>query len=143
VNTKVKSINLNWHAICKGIIFLLIASAFFYIGTSFAQDETTGIGEITKRVTGTFEGIAGLMVAVSYVAGIGFVIASLFKFKQHKDNPTQITLGAPLALLIIGIVLVFLPALFGPAGETVFGEGAKTGYPGAGDITLPGKDKGT
>lgn len=30
-----------------------------------------------------------LVTALSYVSGLVLIIASIFKFKQHKDNPTQ------------------------------------------------------
>jgi intracellular multiplication protein IcmD len=74
------------------------------------------------------------MLGIAFVAGLGFVIASLFKFKQHKDNPTQIPLGTPLALFAIGVILVFLSALFEPAGKTLFGDKAKSAGP-TGDLT--------
>jgi len=40
----------------------------------------------------TFTELAQLLVAVSYLAGFGFVIAGIFKFKQSKQNPSQIPL---------------------------------------------------
>jgi intracellular multiplication protein IcmD len=125
----------------KTFLYLLIASAFFAIGTCFAQGSATPgtIGEIASNVTESFQGIGTLMIAISYLAGIGFVLASIFKFKQHKDNPTQIPLGTPLALLVLGIILIFLPMIFAPAGKTIFGEGATTGgFKGAGVSTIPG-----
>ncbi|QLH41352.1 MAG: hypothetical protein HWD59_00515 [Coxiellaceae bacterium] len=95
-------------------------------------------------VTDSFSGIGKLMIAISYVAGIAFVLASIFKFKQHKDNPTQIPLGTPLAMLVIGIVLVFLPMIFGPAGVTLFGTGAKSGeVKGGGFSEIPGSTSGS
>jgi Holliday junction resolvasome RuvABC DNA-binding subunit len=33
--------------------------------------------------------LAQSITAISYMAGFGFLIAAIFKFKQHKDNPTQ------------------------------------------------------
>ena len=106
------------------MLFLLLAGICFYAGNVFAQ-MTRGIAGIASSITGMVGTLATMMIAISYIAGIGFVIASLFKFKQHKDNPTQIPLGTPLALLIIGIVLVFLPMIFTPVGESIFGTGAK------------------
>ena len=34
---------------------------------------------------------------------------AIFKFKQHKDNPTQVPVGTPVAMLAISAALVFLP----------------------------------
>ena len=136
MQTKLKKLNRN--NILKGVLFLFVAIVCFYAGHAFADSTpTNGISGIATTVTGHFEAIGKLMIAVSYLAGIGFVLASLFKFKQHKDNPTQITLGTPLALLVIGILLIFLPLLIKPAGESIFGQNAKSGgFTGAGVSSL-------
>ena len=61
------------------------------------------------------------MVALSYVSGIGFAISAIYKFKQHKDNPTQVPVANAFAILAVSILLVFLPGLFKPAARSVFG----------------------
>lgn len=101
---------------------------------AFAADES--LGQIATNLTGSFTGIGKLMIAISYIAGIGFAIAAIFKFKQHKDNPTQIPLGTPLAMLAIAIALVFLPSFFKPAGKTL-GVTAAGGFTGSGISGLP------
>lgn len=129
----------NRRAFVKSLAYLVAAGALFFTGYALAVDQD--LGGIAQNITGSFENIGKLMIAISYVAGIAFAIASIFKFKQHKDNPTQIPLGTPLALLVIGIVLVFLPMLFGPAGQTIFGSGADTatgGFKGEGVSKIPG-----
>ena len=37
--------------------------------------------------------------------------AAIFKFKQHRDNPTQVPLLEPVALLGIAAGLLFLPSI--------------------------------
>lgn len=120
------------------LIVLMVTAGLFLSQDVYAQT-STGLGGIAQNITKSFEDLGKLMIAVSYLAGIGFAIAAIFKFKQHKDNPTQIPLGTPIALLVIGIALVFLPAFFGPAGETVFGDKAEAGgFTGEGASQLPG-----
>jgi hypothetical protein len=46
------------------------------------------------------------IVVFSYIAGLGLAIASIFKFKQHKDNSTQISLAVAVVLLVAGLVLI-------------------------------------
>jgi hypothetical protein len=46
-----------------------------------------------------------------YIAGIGFIAASFFKFHQHKQNPTQDSLAAAVLLLTAGVGFI----LFGIA----------------------------
>ncbi len=118
---------------------LVVAATLLISIGAFATDQH--IGDIASRITDSFAQIGALIIAVAYIAGIGFVIAAIFKFKQHKDNPTQIPLGTPIAMLVIGIMLVFLPAVFEPAGKTVFGESATElagGFKGEAAGLLPG-----
>jgi intracellular multiplication protein IcmD len=70
------------------------------------------------------------------MAGIGFVMASMLKFKAHKDNPTQIPIGTPIALLFVGSALIFLPHIFVIAGYTIFGgTGGAAGINGTTGLT--------
>lgn len=82
------------------------------------------IGATAETITGSFEALGKLMMGIAYIAGFGFTIAAIFKFKQHKDNPTQIPIGTPIALLIIGVALIFLPGIIKVGGSTA---GLKTG----------------
>ena len=66
------------------------------------------------------------MMGISYVAGIGFFIGAIFKFKQHKDNPTQIPMGTPIALLMIAMSLLFMPYLIKASGGTFAGDEAES-----------------
>lgn len=78
------------------------------------------LGTAASNITGNFADVARLITAASYIAGLGFALSSLLKFKQHKDNPQQIPIGTPIALLFIGAALVFLPTIIGVANQTLF-----------------------
>ena len=103
--------------------------------------DKTGIGGLASNITKNFQAIGSLLVSTAYVAGIGFGIAAIFKFKQHKDNPTQIPIGTPFALLGVSVMLVFLPGLYKPLGQTVYGKDGGTvgGFEGAGADAISGK----
>lgn len=47
------------------------------------------------------------------LSGVAFAIAAILKFKQQKDNPTQIPIGTPIALVFLAAALVFLPSILG------------------------------
>jgi intracellular multiplication protein IcmD len=120
----------------KPLLFLAVMLGIFCIEAAFG--DTGGkknLGHIAEGITESFGKMGRLLIAVAYIAGLGFVIAAIFKFKQHKDNPTQIPLGTPVALLVIGVVLIFLPMIIEPAGQTIF--------QGAGKEITAGGEKGT
>lgn len=74
----------------------------------------------------SYGNIAKLINASSYVAGFGFALGAILKFKQHKDNPTQIPIGTPIALVFIAAALLFLPSIISSTGTTIFGSTSLT-----------------
>ena len=107
------------------------------IGIVYATD----LGSIAVSITDSFESVGKLMIALAYLSGIGFGISSVFKFKQHKDNPTQIPIGTPFALFGVSCILIFLPGIYQPAGNTIFGKDGMAGaggFHGEGARMMPG-----
>ncbi len=84
------------------------------------------IGDMAANITGSFSALAKLITAGSYLTGLGFSVGAIMKFKQHKDNPTQIPIGTPIALVFIAAALLFLPSILGVAGGTMFGSSGGT-----------------
>lgn len=99
----------------------------------FIQDAAAGnltVGGMASSITSSFTNLTKLITAGSYLAGLGFSIGAIMKFKQHKDNPTQIPIGTPIALVFIAAALLFLPTILGVTGATMFGSsGGKTAGP--------------
>ena len=82
---------------------------------------TTSVGALASNVFNNFGRLTKLIVGGSYLAGIGFAVGAVMKFKAHKDQPTQITVGTPVALVFISAALLFLPTILHIAGGTMFG----------------------
>ena len=89
------------------------------------------LGAMATQITQSFAGFGKLMIGVSYLAGIGFGISAIFKFKAHKDNPTQVPIGTPFSLMAISVALVFLPGFYKPASGTI-GISESGGFTGSG-----------
>lgn len=106
-----------------------VALAIFS-GEALAATSLT-LGDMASTITGSFTNVSKLITAGSYVAGLGFAIGSIMKFKAHKDNPQQEPIGKPIGLLVIAAALLFLPSILGMTGSTMFGSGgAETAGPG-------------
>ena len=121
----------NWFYL---LILSIATVSFFYTGYAMAGAPGGGgsgmsIGAIATTVTSSFYGIAMLITAGSYIAGMGFALGAILKFKQHKDNPQQIPIGTPIALLFVAAALIFLPTVFGTANQTIFGGSGVVGGP--------------
>jgi intracellular multiplication protein IcmD len=117
----------------SGFKYWFLSAACMALVVLICQDATAGnlsIGGMASKITQSFTSLTKLITAGSYLAGLGFSIGAIMKFKQHKDNPTQIPIGTPIALIFIAAALLFLPSILGVAGVTMFGSGgAKTAGP--------------
>lgn len=134
-----KSRYLTNHRFGLKTLLMIGVVGVLFAGTVSAQVASSGIGQIASNITGQFKALGQLTLAIAFLAGIGFIMAAIFKFKQHKDNPQQIPLGTPIAMLVIGAFLVFLPSLIGPAGTSIFGGSATAGgFTGSGIKVVPG-----
>jgi intracellular multiplication protein IcmD len=104
----------------KRFIQALLALSCVVAGTA-ALAAVSGVGSVATSITSNLSAIAKLITAGAYVAGMAFAVGAIVKFKAHKDNPTQIPIGQPIALLFVGAALIFIPSVFKVAGGTMFG----------------------
>lgn len=110
----------------KRVTLVLLALSCMLVGTA-SLAAVSGIGSVATTVTGNLAAIARLITAASYVAGMAFAVGAIVKFKAHKDNPTQIPIGTPIALLFVGAALIFIPTVFRVSGATLFGSSGAVG----------------
>lgn len=114
------------------IKYAVMATVFLCLGIAgdAMAASSQSIGGMASTIYGSFGQLAKLITAGSYLAGLGFSVGAIMKFKQHKDNPTQIPIGTPIALVFIAAALLFLPTILGVAGVTMFGSsGGQTAGP--------------
>jgi hypothetical protein len=73
---------------------------------------TKNIGAAVDRLRSDIAELAKLITAASYVAGFGFALGAIAKFKAHKDNPDRVSISLPIVLLFIAAALIFIPGVF-------------------------------
>ena len=130
-------LTMNRHS--KRVLVFVACLGLMAIAGEVAAGSQT-IGGMASSITGSFKSLAKLITAGSYLAGLGFSIGAIMKFKQHKDNPTQIPIGTPIALVFIAAALLFMPSILGVAGATMFGSGGgSTAGPTGTIFTTSGK----
>jgi intracellular multiplication protein IcmD len=119
--------HINYREIVKGAICLVLAVSCFYATHAFAQE---GLGGVAKSVSESLKAVSGLLGAVSFVAGLGFAIAGILKFKAYKDKAGQIPLSTPIIMMFVAVALLFLPTIINKASQTLFGGegGEKVGF---------------
>ena len=86
------------------------------------SDQSLSLGCIAERLTGGATSLVDLLLGLAFVSGWGFIIAAIFKFKQVKENPTQVPVSTPFAFLLTAILLIFIPGLMTTGATTIFGN---------------------
>lgn len=88
----------------------------------FTGDSLAGtLGDMADQITGSFAQLTKLLTAGAYIAGMGMAVSGVVQFKAHKDNPTQVPIGKPIALVLIAAALISLPTILASTSETLFG----------------------
>ena len=106
---------------------LLTLTELLFAGSADQLKDAKTVGDMAVNLDSNLDSVEQLIIASAQVAGVGFTVASIFKFKQHKDNPTQIPIGTPIAMLGVAAALLFLPTVLESAGQTIFGGSQSTG----------------
>jgi intracellular multiplication protein IcmD len=112
-------------------LFGLIAMILMVVYPScvWATDPTpTGgtLGSFAANINTAIPAMTTLIASIGYLGGIGFAVAGIIKFKQHKDTPHQVTLGVPIVMILIAAALIFLPTIITSTGKTLTGNEAAT-----------------
>ncbi len=102
-------------------------------GGSGGTPPSGSIGSLANTIISSLQSVQDMLIAVCYIAGVGFAGAGIFKFKQHKDNPTQVPLGGPIAMIFIAAALIYLPSVIVATGSTIFGASGQHGKIGSGN----------
>ncbi len=110
------------------ILKLVSLALIFITGNAIAGNALT-LGGMADNITDSFTSVTKLITAGSYLAGLGFSVGAIIQFKAHKDNPTQVPIGKPIALVFIGAALLFFPTILDIAGATMFSGSGTTAGP--------------
>lgn len=117
---KRKLMGMSW-SLC--VRLLVLVCGVFCATQVFAVGATVTLTSLQTHIATGVVKVTQILQDVALIAGIGFIFASLFKFHQHKMNPTQVPLSQGIVLLLIGAALAIFPDLLSTASKTVFGTG--------------------
>lgn len=124
-------------------VLMLLFSVFAMMTATvvFADDPTVsgGIGSIAYNVTQNVSAVIGAMLAICYIAGLGFFIGGIVKLKAHKDTPTQVPLSTGIVWCFLGMLLLALPSFIGALNKTLFGVSGGSLVSYTGNINIGSK----
>ncbi len=123
------------HLMIRIVKFLTGMILTFFVAQAFADGASAPTdfqSLVTNVQTDVLKPLMQVVVALSYVSGVGFCVGGIFKLKAHKDNPQQVPIGTALFLLGVGIALLFVPTLIELAGKSIgFTSGGSISWSGS------------
>ena len=118
----------------KAVTLLMAMGTALFAGACLADTTAISMTVIASTIDTTVANLSTVLIDVALIAGIGFILASFFKFHQHKQNPTQVQMSQGISLLLIGCGLTLIPILIPTASQAILGTDAKTAQIGGSDI---------
>ena len=70
------------------------------------KGKESGIGEMAYNLLDDFRWMVQLILLLASTLGVAFFVTAFLKLKQHKDNPTQVTVGQPLTMFAVASALI-------------------------------------
>lgn len=80
------------------------------------------MGDILNNVISSWGGVNNVFSTVAWLSGGFLGVASLFKFKDHVDNPAQHPLSAGVKRMIAGGMMLSLPFMMNATVGSLFGS---------------------
>ena len=103
----------------KVMLLTIVSLVCFGLGTVAYAAASGTLGAVASNVTLSLSNIAKLITGGAYVAGLGFAVGAIVKFKAHKENPTQVPISQPIVFLFVGVALIFAPSVFKTSATTM------------------------
>jgi len=100
----------------------LFAAALVALGSHDAFAASGKVGDILNNVIGSWGGLNNVFSTVAWLSGGFLGVASLFKFKDHVDNPTQHPLSAGVKRMVAGGMMLSLPFMMNATVGSLFGS---------------------
>ncbi len=93
---------------------ILISAVIFLMSFSLSvayADTVPGqsLGQISNNMLEPIGVFTHIMYSILYIVGGAFIAGSVIQYKAYRDNPLQTPISRPIALLILGLVLVAIP----------------------------------
>jgi hypothetical protein len=116
-------------------LYFKSAAALTVFALSTVDAEATGLEGLTTTVEGQLNALPGLIRALCYIGGLGFGIAGVLKLKEYMDKPGQVNLKDPLGRLLVGALLIAIPAVLAIVVESTTSGSTQTLKPGSFELT--------
>lgn len=73
------------------------------------QGTPPSLGEASINMMAPVGVLAELFYNICYIVGVGFILGSIIRFKEYRENPSQTPISRPITVFIFGLVFLAVP----------------------------------
>ncbi|CAN5259566.1 hypothetical protein BH10PSE19_BH10PSE19_06280 [soil metagenome] len=92
-------------------ICLLIPFCIVKVAVAAMVSQTSTMGDFASNVLDPICVMTSAFYKICYVIGAALLVASIVQYKAHRNNPLQVRISQPIALVIFGIAFILLPII--------------------------------
>lgn len=92
----------------------------------YTDTTSRNMGQLANNLRVQLLEVRELILIIALVLGMFLFLGGLMKLRQHVQQPTAVPLGIPAIRLLIGILLIVMPAVILLGIDTIFGDAAST-----------------
>lgn len=122
---------------CRFLSSVIIASILVAVSEPVLAQQVQDFGQMSEHLRVQTRLVSRLVTVFAFLAGVFMTFHGVMKLKKHTDNPNDASASSFVAFsfIIIGAVMVALPALLATGVVTFFGDtGGATNAFGAGNV---------
>lgn len=101
--------------------FIIAVLTAANVAVAYALPNSDSLGAVSSNLTQGFGNVGQVMMSLSLILGFAFTLGAILKYKNYRDNPSQVPIGTPIFLLLIALAFLFLPLIFYATGHSIFG----------------------
>ncbi len=96
------------------VIFFITYWFFFPVAYAEKGNEVgqaTSLGQASINAIEPISIFTTVLYDLCYILGTAFVLGSIIRYKEHRNNPSQTPISRVIMLLIFGLILLVIPVL--------------------------------
>jgi hypothetical protein len=124
LNKEVLKVTIFFGLVALNFIPELAMAQYNVPGPSLAGSSNQSIGGISRNITTSLAGAAGVVTALAYLGAVSFAFIGALKWKAYGEQPDRTPLKVPVTYWGIASICAALPEFIGTGITTLWGSGA-------------------
>ena len=67
------------------------------------------VGQTAGNILVPVNALTNVIYNICYIVGVAFVLGSVIRFKEYRENPSQTPISRPIVMAIFGLVIFVIP----------------------------------